>query len=178
MTEIHVCSLVLVDKMVTKMKPSHVVSLLGPGTPFPEIEGMGPSAHHCVELDDIRKPIEGYETPGERHVAGVIDFLKTWNPERPLLTHCWAGISRSSVTAFIAACLHNPEADEFEIANKIAEVSPTAYPNTLIAAIADDILGRDGRMKRAAQEICSDPQRVINIRKIDETVPFSIPGKF
>ncbi len=176
--KIHVCSLALIQEVVAQQKPSHVVSLLGPGTQFPVVDHITPVRHHKVELDDIRQHMDGYVTPGERHIIDLIDFLKSWDLSKDLAVHCWAGISRSSATAFIAACMHNPETQEEIIAKAIADASPTAYPNTLIVEIADKILNRGGRMLRAAEKICADPQRMINIRTIDKARPFSIAGKF
>ena len=46
----------------------------------------------------------------------MIRFVETWDGQTPMLIHCWAGISRSTASAFITACLHNPDADEEEIA--------------------------------------------------------------
>lgn len=176
--KIHVSSLARSYDVVTTHRPEKVVSLLGPGTEFPIFEGFPTDDHYKVELDDIRKEMDGYVTPEERHVAGLLGFLKKWNPEQALLAHCWAGISRSTATAMITACLHNPDTDESVVANAIADASPTAYPNTLIVSIADEMMGRSGRMIKAVEQICADSQRIINIRSIDEAVPFFIPAKF
>ncbi len=176
--KIHVSSLALSHEVVAEHRPEKVVSLLGPGTQFPVFEGLPLPDHHKVELDDIRKHIDGYVTPEENHVFALIEFLCEWNPAMGLLAHCWAGISRSTATAFIAACIHNPDADENIIARAIADASPTAYPNTLIVSIADEILKRDGKMAAAANAICDDEQRIVNIRSVEEAAPFFIPSKF
>ena len=176
--KIHVSSLQLVHDQFATHSPERVVSLLGPGTEFPVIKGLEPALHHKVELDDIRKPIDGYVTPEDQHVAELIEFLRDWNPQKNLLVHCWAGISRSSATAMIAACLHNPDSDENTIAAAIADASPTAYPNTLIISIADSLMKRGGRMSDAAQKICDDPERLVKIRSVDGAEPFAIPAKF
>lgn len=176
--KIHVSSLAKVHEVVAEHRPDRVISLLGPGSMFPVIADFPPGDHYKVELDDIRKPMAGYVTPEEGHLAKLIEFMQSWDPARVLVVHCWAGISRSSAAAMIAACLHNPDTDEAVIAKAIAEASPTAYPNTLIITLADKIMNRDGRMLAAAQAICDDPQRQITIRTIDEAEPFSIPAKF
>ena len=176
--EIWVSSLAKVHDTAARIKPDRVVSLLGPESAFPDIEGYGADRHHRVTIDDIRKPMEGYLTPGEAHVTNLISFLEGWRSETPLLVHCWAGISRSSATAFIAACMNNPDAEEKSIAEAIAKASPTAFPNTLIVEHADKILGRGGRMATAATEICEDEERQVNIRMIADTEPFYIPAVF
>jgi predicted protein tyrosine phosphatase len=66
-----------------------------------------------------------------------------------MVIHCWAGISRSTASAFMAACALNPHRDEATIARQIRAASPSAYPNRLIVTLADRALGRGGRMVRA-----------------------------
>ena len=65
-----------------------------------------------------------------------------------MVVHCYAGISRSTASAFAAACMLNPHRDEIEIARQIRARSPIASPNRLIVSLADRALGREGRMLR------------------------------
>jgi predicted protein tyrosine phosphatase len=67
--------------------------------------------------------------------------------------HCYAGISRSTAGAFIAACALNPRRDETAIARHIRAASPTAIPNIRLVTLADAILGRQGRMVEAVRAI-------------------------
>jgi predicted protein tyrosine phosphatase len=67
--------------------------------------------------------------------------------------HCYAGISRSTAGAFIAACALNPQRDERAIAQYIRQASPTATPNALLVSIADRMLERNGRMIAAVEAI-------------------------
>ena len=71
----------------------------------------------------------------------------------PMLVHCFAGISRSTAGAYVAACVLNPQRDEMQIARAIRDASPTAQPNARIVGIADRLLKRDGRMVRAVEAI-------------------------
>ena len=70
-----------------------------------------------------------------------------------MLIHCFAGVSRSTAAAYIAACALKPKRDEFAIARALRAASPTASPNTRLVALADDKLGRRGRMSEAIAEI-------------------------
>jgi predicted protein tyrosine phosphatase len=63
-----------------------------------------------------------------------------------MLIHCWAGISRSTATAFTIACMINPHGREERIAQALRAASPYAYPNARIVALADHLLERKGRM--------------------------------
>jgi predicted protein tyrosine phosphatase len=69
------------------------------------------------------------------------------------VVQCYAGISRSTASAFAAVCALNPNRDELEIARKIRAASPIASPNRRIVGLADRALGRNGRMLRALDEI-------------------------
>jgi predicted protein tyrosine phosphatase len=104
-------------------------------------------------MDDISMPLDGYELPAESHVMRLIEFVSGWNRAAPMVVHCYAGISRSTAAAFTAACALNPDRSEEEIALTLRRLSPTASPNARIVALADQVLGRRGRMVRAIQTI-------------------------
>src|SRR4029077_8754861 len=55
--------------------------------------------------------------------------------------------------AFVSACALNPRRSEAEIAKDIRRLSPTATPNIRIVTIADQMLGRGGRMVAAIESI-------------------------
>ena len=83
----------------------------------------------------------------------LIDFVGQWDRAAPMVVHCFAGISRSTAGAFVAACALNPQRDEQQIAWDIRRASRTAQPNSAIVSIADRLLQRDGRMVRAIETI-------------------------
>jgi len=168
---IWVSSLARVVEVAEREAPGRAVSLLSPGDVFPEIACVTPDAHHRVHLHDIREEMDGYEAPGRAHVANLIGFLEDWEAEAPLLVHCWAGISRSTATAFIAACIANPDAEEAAIALALRDASPTAFPNTRIVAFADDLMGRRGRMTAAVDGMGRGVPA-------EEAEPFFIPARF
>jgi predicted protein tyrosine phosphatase len=70
-----------------------------------------------------------------------------------MVIHCFAGISRSTAGAYVAACALNPQRDEMQIAWEIRRASRTAQPNSRIVSIADRLLKRNGRMVRAIDAI-------------------------
>jgi predicted protein tyrosine phosphatase len=69
------------------------------------------------------------------------------------VVHCYAGISRSTAGAFIAACALNPARDEVAIAKAIRGSSRTAMPNPMLVSHADRVLGRNGRMIAAVDSL-------------------------
>jgi len=57
-------------------------------------------------MDDVpykRYDDWGYHSPKKEDVEEIIQWVKEVNPKN-LMVHCWAGISRSSATAYIVGC--------------------------------------------------------------------------
>ncbi|TMJ40945.1 MAG: tyrosine protein phosphatase [Alphaproteobacteria bacterium] len=153
MMEIIVSPLAAVQLLVNKHKVSHVVSLLGPETPHRSFSGIADSNHLKLTFHDIIEPAEGLTPPAADHVETLIGFLAARQGQDPLLIHCWAGISRSTASAFTAMCLYNPGLDEYRLAQQLRSLSHVATPNRRIVAFADDIMGRRGRMVDAVDAI-------------------------
>jgi predicted protein tyrosine phosphatase len=151
--EIIVSPLAAVQLLINKHKVSHVVSLLGPETPHRCFSGIADSHHLKLTFHDIIEPAEGLTPPAADHVETLIGFLKAREGHDPLLIHCWAGISRSTASAFTAMCLYNPDRDEYKLAQQLRGLSHVATPNRRIVAFADDIMGRSGRMVDAVDAI-------------------------
>ncbi len=168
---IWVSPLSAVHDVAAKVQPSRVVSLLSPGDQFPSLDGVGADAHHKVAVHDISEAKSGLTAPDDDHIADIISFLRGWSSDTPLVIHCWAGVSRSTATAFIAACVHNDDVDEGVIADALRAASPTAWPNRRIIAIADEALARGGRMSRAVEKMGGGEVTV-------EATPFRIASRF
>jgi predicted protein tyrosine phosphatase len=151
--EIIVSPLAAVQLLVNKHKVSHVVSLLGPETPHRSFAGIADPNHLKLTFHDIIEPAEGLTPPAPDHVETLIGFLEARQGQDPLLIHCWAGISRSTASAFTAMCLYNPGLDEYRLAQQLRSLSHVATPNRRIVAFADDIMGRRGRMVDAVDAI-------------------------
>jgi predicted protein tyrosine phosphatase len=146
-----VCPLSYVETVCEARRPSHLISLLDPGhlieTP------PGPGAHLRIGVHDISEEAEGLVCPDEETVLKLVAFGRTWEGSAPIVVHCWAGISRSTASAFTLACARNPDASAHEIAEEIRRRSRFATPNRRIVALADDMLGRQGRMVDAIDRI-------------------------
>lgn len=150
---IWISSLEAAPDLARKLRPARIVSLLSPYDTFPAFEGFGSDRHLHVPIHDIVDDIGEWRAPDLSDAASVIKFVQPWDRAAPMLIHCWAGISRSTASAFITACLHNPDADELEIAKAIRAASETASPNARLVAHADQLLGRQDRMNRAIAAI-------------------------
>ena len=150
---IHVCSLAALPDTVRRTGASHILTVMANVEQVQRPESVLPANHLKVSMDDIIEPMQGYVAPSEAHVEQVLNFVRGWDRRAPLVIHCYAGVSRSTASAFAAACALNPHRDEVEIARKIRAASPIASPNRLIVSLADKALGREGRMLRALDEI-------------------------
>jgi predicted protein tyrosine phosphatase len=150
---IHVCPLARLEETVSDTGARHVVSLIGDEARLERPACIAPENHLWLRLHDISVPLDGYIVPGEEHVANLIDFVRDWDRQAPLVVHCFAGISRSTASAFASVCALNPDRDEVSIAQALRRASPTATPNIRIVSLADHLLGRDGRMIAAIETI-------------------------
>ncbi|MDG2531416.1 tyrosine phosphatase family protein [Caulobacter endophyticus] len=145
-----VCPLSRLDAHLAAHAPSHVISLLSPTAEAPQIAG-GLRLH--LAFHDIAEPREGLTPPDAGLIARLLAFADTWDGARPLLAHCYAGVSRSTAAAFILACRLAPGRDEAELARTLRTLSPSATPNPLMVALADAALARGGRMVSAVAAI-------------------------
>jgi predicted protein tyrosine phosphatase len=150
---IHVCSLARLHATVDETGARHIVTLLRLTDRVERPRQIAPENHLVLAVDDIAFPIDGYTAPADDHVQRLIDFVGQWDRAAPMVVHCFAGISRSTAGAYVAACALNPQRDELRIAQAIRRASRTAQPNARIVTIADRLLKRDGRMVRAIETI-------------------------
>ena len=146
---IHVCSLAALPDTVKSTGASHILTVMAKVDQVLRPESVLEANHLKVSVDDITEVTEGFVAPSDIHIERVLSFVRGWDRSAPMVIHCFAGISRSTASAFAAVCALNPQRDEAEIARKIRAASPVASPNRLIVSLADKALGRDGRMLRA-----------------------------
>lgn len=149
MPHVHVCPLSQVAVTVATSSASHLVSVINDDTPVDRPPSIASENHLFVGINDIVEPQDGLIVPDECHVRQLLDFVEAWDRERPIVIHCYAGISRSTAAAYVALCAVRPETSEREIAMRMREASSAAFPNPLIVAHGDRLLGREGRMVEA-----------------------------
>ena len=150
---IHVCSLAALPDTVKATGASHVLTVMANVAQVLRPESVLEANHLRVQMDDITEHMDGFLAPSDPHIEQVLNFVRGWDRNAPLVVHCYAGISRSTASAFAAACMLNPHRDEISIARQIRAASPIASPNRLIVSLADQALGREGRMLRALDEM-------------------------
>ena len=150
---IHVCSLSKVDETVARTGAARLLSLLSAGTEVTRPASIARENHLHLVMHDIAVAQDGMTMPGEEHVRDLLDFGRQWDRARPLVIHCYAGISRSTASAYIIAAALAPKRDEAELAQTLRALSPSATPNPRLIAVADALLDRKGRMVEAIQAI-------------------------
>lgn len=150
---IHVCSLSRLPSTVDETGARHIVTLLRLVDRVQRPRHIAPENHLVLAVDDITVPADGYTVPASDHVERLISFVTAWDRQAPMVMHCFAGISRSTAAAYVAACAIDPKRDETQIAWAIRRASRTAQPNARIVAVADRLLKREGRMVRAIETI-------------------------
>jgi predicted protein tyrosine phosphatase len=150
---IHVCSLADLHPTVKATGASHVLTVMANIDQVQRPPSVAEVNHLKISMDDITEQMDGFVAPNDAHIEQVLDFVRGWDRSAPLVVHCYAGISRSTASAFAAACMLNPHRDEVSIARQIRAASPIAAPNRLIVALADKALGREGRMLHALDEM-------------------------
>ena len=167
---IHVCGVGLLAATTAKVGATHIVTLIRDHGPVETPPGVVSANHLRIDVNDIVEPGDGLVHPQDIHVTEVLNFARAWDHRSPMIIHCYAGISRSTASAFSSLCALNPEVPEELIARRLRRASPTATPNKLIVAIADDILGRGGRMVDAIAAIgAGEPA--------NEAVPFFLNSR-
>jgi len=82
--------------------------------------------------------------------------------------HCWAGVSRSTASAYTILCDKAGPGAEHDIAQLLRTRAPHAQPNKLIVRLADEALGRGGAMVRAIDAIGAG-------QMVTEGVPVEMP---
>jgi predicted protein tyrosine phosphatase len=152
-SRIHVCSIFRVADVAKASGARTLVTLINREIEVPRPTAIPPERHLRVGISDITTEMEGQVLAGEEHIASLLDFVRLWDREEPLLIHCFAGVSRSTAAAYITACALGPHRCEDEIAQHLRRASPTATPNARLVALADKVLGHKGRMIAAIEGI-------------------------
>jgi predicted protein tyrosine phosphatase len=156
---------------------THVLSILDPTHPEPtDFASYGPHRRLTLRFDDIIEPISGMLPPERSHMEALLKFgagLASGDddPLCHLLIHCHAGISRSTASMAMLLAEARPKMDEDAIFAHIREIRPQAWPNSRMVALADDLLGRRGKLLAAlrrhyGEQISRRPDLVELIQRV------------
>ena len=133
-----------------------MLSILDPGWPEPEAF-RAYDAHHRTTLHfhDIIEPRGDWLLPEAGHVEAILGFGESLARDARdregghLLVHCHMGVSRSTAAMLTLLAQSNPQESEDSLFERLAEIRPQAWPNSLMIGFADELLSRDGRLTAA-----------------------------
>jgi predicted protein tyrosine phosphatase len=148
---IHATPLNRLRHVATDLGEFDLLSMLSPGHDEVDRRDLDCRRHLHLWFHDINEVRPGLVAPDADIVRAIIDFGRHAEA-LPLLVGCWAGISRSSAAVYIMVCDRNP-GHEGPIAQELRRRTALATPNRLMVSIADDLLGRNGRMSAAIDQI-------------------------
>ncbi|WP_420132871.1 tyrosine phosphatase family protein [Rhodopseudomonas sp.] len=122
-----------------------------------------PAERLILAFNDVDVTDSVHVAPDDAVVRRIVEFGRACRADEDVLVHCWMGVSRSPAAAYVMACERSP-GDEVRIADELRRASPTATPNKLVVALADDLLSRNGRLVDAIAKIGRG-------REVDGVVP-------
>ena len=129
-------------------RPAQLVSIIQPEFQPERPQGLAPSSHLRIAVHDIVSHDPAGVLASSADVAALLSFIDGWDPEQgALMTHCYAGVSRSTAAALVAAYMKHGDAEACGIA--LRDAAPHAQPNRHIIALADAELGCNGDLKLA-----------------------------
>jgi len=135
---------------------THVLSILDPDHPDPEAFGAYDPHHRTIlRFHDIINPLPGMILPTPQDVESILrfgdDVMKAGDgrAEGHLLVHCHMGVSRSTAAMLTLMAQADPDESEDALFERLAEIRPQAWPNSLMVDFADDLLSRRGRLTEA-----------------------------
>ncbi len=151
MKQYKICSYFEAVKELENPYWKNVISIVDPMKQHPHTLQDHPRNILKIKCDDICFASSWDKSlipPTKEQVEQIIEFSHKIKPGEPLLTHCQAGISRSSAAMLIyLATQHGlgKEAQAVEMLCKIKNPN-IIFPNSLMIEYADKLLGFNGRL--------------------------------
>lgn len=136
-----------------KCQPKRVISLLSEEEEAPAFPGVDPDKHLLLYVDR-ESCAQTISRAASARARDIVNFAKDWKGDGDLLIHCNRGVSRSTAAAFIIMCMKEPGTAEADLMKRLRAVAPHADPCPMLVTYADEILGRDGRMADAVDDLC------------------------
>jgi predicted protein tyrosine phosphatase len=158
---------------------THVLSIVDPELPaLAAFDTYGDHHRTLLQFHDIIDADGDRVLPSREHVEAILAFglelkeaLASGAPGH-LLVHCHMGVSRSTAAMLMLMAQGEPGADEDALFARLREIRPQAWPNSVMIAYADEILGRQGRLTAAlrrhyAHQIAHQPSLAAWMRELN-----------
>lgn len=156
---------------------THVLSILDPNSPEPDVlSTFQPHCRTTLHFNDEIDPGPNLILPQVEHMETILTLGRSLavdagkDGERHILAHCHMGISRSTAAMATLLAVFHPDKDEDRIFAHLLQARPEAWPNCLMVELADDLLGREGRLTAAlgrlyAVQLANRPEMGPYLRK-------------
>lgn len=135
---------------------THILSILDPA--WPDIDHLQPfpaDRRRIIRFHDVFQPSQEKILPDHVHVRDILAFGSQFALDRQapsgahLLVHCHMGISRSTAAMVMILAQTFPEQSEDWLFEQLRDMRPRAWPNSRMIELADESLGRQGRLYAA-----------------------------
>ena len=159
-----VCSLSDHKHVCESVKADHLISVIDPGyepkTPTNIKYNLKLGYDDIIEINENNiihrenETLTNFESitksilPNKNHISRIVDFVSKWDQKKPIVIHCWCGVSRSMAVAIFLLCKLNPN----NINNNVKymrHIAPHANPNKLMLSLFEKNLGIDGKISQA-----------------------------
>lgn len=141
---------------IRRLDATHCVSLLDPGTRFPDFGFADPRRHLRLTMLDTDRTgdADSPQGPSAEHVRRLVAFARTLVPGHRVLFHCLAGQSRSPAAALICDLALRIQSGAAEDRRHLLDLcvdtlrmrQPRADPNQALLRLADPLLACDGAL--------------------------------
>lgn len=108
---------------------------------------------HFAYFDDIVSPLPNRQVPSLEQVRKILSFGAALPRQASLLIHCHAGISRSTAVAYSILCQSAGPGTEKQCIHRLQKIRPKALPNLQVITLAELVLGRNGTMFAACEDL-------------------------
>jgi predicted protein tyrosine phosphatase len=164
---------------------THILSILDPEWPDPEaFLAYDPHFRATLRFHDAIEPGPDTLLPQKADVEAILTFGRDAAEAGGLLIHCHAGISRSTAATLMILAQAHPREDEDELAERLLQNRPQAWPNSRMITFADELLDRNGRLMAAtariyAQQLVRRPELGETMRRLNRAreVELGLDGK-
>ena len=146
-----------VPAMILFKGATHVVSLLH-SREFNELKmprAFNKSNWLRMDMDDVISH-DAFASPKKEQIAEILAWTNNLPTDAHLVIHCYAGVSRSTAAA-LAVKVQELGVDRLkEAIDWLLETRPQACPNPIITKFADELLGANGELHAAAEEVANN----------------------
>lgn len=134
---------------VAANRPTHIISLLDPDTPAPDVATDAEIEHFVLRVKDYTARDHLYDAGTELHALNTfLDELVSdaRSAAMHLLVHCHLGASRSPAVAYITLAKYFGLNQEKAAFDKLLGITNKPWPNRGLVALFDELDRRQGRL--------------------------------